>query len=160
MGLDAQSQIRDGKNVFNRTRQSGARRFSGAGCHAATRAMQLLRLNGFSGNGIDVVCDRIGDGLHGEHFGVALRDEVSGPLTLNLGIVRKTADGFELTIDIRYPALCLLSRYTMKCSNAWSPSARRLRCWNKRPAVSAQGSSWIQMLLDVYHDCTGLPPIR
>jgi hypothetical protein len=41
------------------------------------------------------VCDRIGDGLHGEHFGVALRDEVSGPLTLNWASCAKQRTGLN-----------------------------------------------------------------
>lgn len=157
-GFDAQSQIQDGKTYLTVRGRAAHAASLEQGVNAATRAMQLLRLNGFSGNGIDVVCDRIGDGLHGEHFGVALRDEVSGPLTLNLGIVRKTSDGFELTIDIRYPCTVPFEQVHDEMLKRLEPFGASLEVLEQKdPLYLPKDHPWIQMLLDVYHDCTGLP---
>ena len=48
----------------------------------------------------------IGTETDGASMGVKMSDEPSGPLTLNLGIVRVDASSGEALLDIRYPVTC------------------------------------------------------
>lgn len=52
---------------------------------------------------IDLLNARITDTFYGEHCGLALSDEKSGRLTLNLGLIRKEGDDLCVGLDIRYP---------------------------------------------------------
>ncbi|MGL6186811.1 MAG: dipeptidase PepV [Clostridium chrysemydis] len=52
---------------------------------------------------IKFVNENIGYELNGEKFGVGLIDEVSGKLTLNVGIVDFNKDKLEIKINLRYP---------------------------------------------------------
>jgi succinyl-diaminopimelate desuccinylase len=80
-----------------------------AGFNAASHLIALLskalskdELGGFLG-----FLDRaIGTEIDGASLGVKGSDEASGPLTLNLGIVRVDDSSSEADIDIRYPVTC------------------------------------------------------
>lgn len=52
---------------------------------------------------IDLLNERITDTFYGEHCGLALSDEKSGRLTLNLGLIEKKGDDLAVGLDIRYP---------------------------------------------------------
>jgi len=76
------------------------------GFNAATHLMKLLG-KVFSANElgtlVSFINNSIGTELHGESLGVNTSDEESGPLTLNLGLVRIDSDGASIGVDIRYP---------------------------------------------------------
>lgn len=53
--------------------------------------------------GVGYVAENLGTTYDGAGVGVACADEVSGPLTLNVGILRGDAASFNIRIDIRNP---------------------------------------------------------
>lgn len=55
------------------------------------------------GRFIDFYNEKIGMKYHGESIGCELRDELSGPLTFNVGMIRLDNKGAEITVNIRYP---------------------------------------------------------
>lgn len=157
-GFDAKTSIDGGKTYLTVRGRAAHAAWPAGGVNAAIRAMQLLRLNGFTGNGIDLVCDLIGDAVNGEKFGVGFRDEVSGPLTLNLGIVRKTENGFDLTIDIRYPCTTPYACVHDEMVRRIEPFGGALEVLEQKdPLYLPKEHPWVRMLLDVYHESTGLP---
>ena len=72
------------------------------GVNAASYTMKALKEAGFEDDFVNFYLDRIGTGCDGDGIGLKISDDY-GPLTLNNGIVRKGEEGFECTIDIRYP---------------------------------------------------------
>lgn len=49
------------------------------------------------------LADRIGMETRGESLGLAMRDELSGDLTVNLGVASFADETLSLTFSIRYP---------------------------------------------------------
>jgi len=69
-----------------------------------------LILNGLGQSGgiweiVRFIADKIGWGHNGENLGIECEDEISGVLTLNLGVLNLQEDQAHLELDIRYP-LC------------------------------------------------------
>ncbi len=97
---------------------------------------------------------------HGDHggkaAGVAQSDEVSGELTLNVGIFRYTLTGLEGVIDSRTP-ICAnednMSRVLEKKLNARGLQLSTTKM--RPPHHTPETSSLVQTLLHVYEEVTG-----
>lgn len=89
--------------------------FKGSGAHGslpqngknavlyALRFLQTLPLSSEEIQLITWLNQYPGTGFYGEGLGIALSDEPSGKLSLNLGIMNLTSDKISFVIDIRYP---------------------------------------------------------
>ena len=64
--------------------------------------LKMLKALGAEG-AIAVLAEKVGMESDGKTLGVAGRDEVSGPLTCNLGILRLEENGWYATLDFRCP---------------------------------------------------------
>ena len=67
------------------------------------QALNQLPLTGELGDCMAFVAERIGMEVHGESLGLAMRDELSGPLTLNLGVANFEQETLSLVFSVRYP---------------------------------------------------------
>ena len=67
------------------------------------QALNQLPLTGELGDCMAFVAERIGMEVHGESLGLAMRDELSGPLTLNLGMAKFEQETLSLVFSVRYP---------------------------------------------------------
>ena len=65
--------------------------------------MEALAHRGIQSSLVDFYQTHIGFDLHGERLGCAFSDAESGPLTLNVGLIRTEADRIVLSLDIRNP---------------------------------------------------------
>jgi len=88
----------------------------------------------------------------------ALRDDVSGPLTLNVGVIKKDGDSIVTVIDIRYPV-------TVSDSDAIIENIRKSVAEygvqltvleNKAPVYFDKSSKLITTLTEVFNNATGL----
>jgi len=78
------------------------------GKNAAARLLQLLaalEAGGASRPAIALLAETIGGDTDGSGFGIAGSDGVSGPLTINLGILTLAQGKLAATFDVRYPVL-------------------------------------------------------
>lgn len=66
-------------------------------------ALAQLPLEGDLLDTIAFLADRIGMETRGESLGLAMRDSLSGDLTVNLGVAAGDAHGLSLTLSVRYP---------------------------------------------------------
>ncbi len=66
-------------------------------------ALKELGAGGKSARAIAALAEKIGFSGDGAGIGIAQRDELSGPLTCNLGILRYDGAELEAQLDIRYP---------------------------------------------------------
>lgn len=77
------------------------------GINAVIKALRVVEEKGLGDNSLDgFVLDIlrfIGEDTTGEKLGINYSDEVSGDLTLNLGVLDINAERGKATIDIRYP---------------------------------------------------------
>lgn len=66
-------------------------------------ALKELGLDGDSGQAAAFLADVLGEETRGEGLGIAMSDQISGALTVNLGIIRGGGEELSLTLDLRWP---------------------------------------------------------
>jgi succinyl-diaminopimelate desuccinylase len=155
---------KSGARLVTDRNESGCEiRCLGRAAHASTpdeginAASYLIRLiSGVSGSGlIKYLNDTVGLGSDGAGMGVACSD-VSGALTLNLGIVDVSGDKCEAILDIRYPV-------TMKGADIASAIAASAEKYGVRaetmgetvPLNISEDSELIRRLKSAYRNATG-----
>lgn len=140
----------------------------GLGAHASTPhlginaacmlliALKKLNAGGGSREAIAMLADAIGMSGDGKALGIFCEDEISGPLTCNLGILRYDGNEISALLDIRYP-LCasepaLLGQAAMTVSPAKMGVSR---VGGHTPHHVPAEHKIVRGLLKVYQDCTG-----
>ncbi len=58
--------------------------------------------------------------VHGESLGLAMRDELSGPLTLNLGVAKFEQETLSLVFSVRYPVTLKYERVYPRLSRGFT----------------------------------------
>lgn len=66
-------------------------------------ALAQLPFTGETGECLAFVSERLGMETHGESLGLAMRDGVSGDLTMNVGVASFENEALSLTFSVRYP---------------------------------------------------------
>ncbi len=90
----------------------------------------------------------------GKAAGIARKDEVSGELTCNPGLFSHDANGFEVTLDIRYPIGAKSAGILADFARAAKLLAVSLKTDNP-PHYVSPGSPLVKDLLRAYTDVTG-----
>ncbi len=130
-----------------------------AGFNAATHLVRLLartfseeELGGF----FTFLDCAVGTETDGAALGIGQSDEPSGPLTLNLGIVRAGAGGERATIDIRYPVTADGDRiFSEVRGRAAKEGIGAERLVDTKPLYLPAQSPLISLLQGAYRDVTG-----
>lgn len=76
------------------------------GDNAISKMMDRLCKDGFDVPFVKMYMDKIGSCFHGEKMNCALKDEESGMLSMNAGMVKEQDEKLTLYLDIRYPVSC------------------------------------------------------
>ncbi|HEY8425697.1 MAG TPA: Sapep family Mn(2+)-dependent dipeptidase [Limnochordales bacterium] len=104
-----------------------------------------------------------GAGLHGEGLGIFVRDDVSGVLTCNLGVLRLDGDELVATFDVRYPvSLGRADDLVAKVESAVRGRGGRIVDVSDDPPHHVPEDSFlVRTLQEVYRRQTGddLPPL-
>lgn len=127
------------------------------GRNAGYHLMRFLREQGWKGNVIDLVCDLVGNNGNGDGFGLDHADEASGPLSLNLGVLEKRADGmFRLVLDMRYPVTDDYDWIMAKLRRGAAAYGATVGVidW-KQPLYFPTDHPLVTALMQVYRDATG-----
>ena len=66
-------------------------------------ALAQLPFTGETGECLAFVSERLGMETHGESLGLAMRDGISGDLTMNVGVASFENEALSLTFSVRYP---------------------------------------------------------
>lgn len=120
------------------------------------RFLTSLEIRGRLWDLIQFIAEKIGADTDGSGLGIASRDEVSGALTMNLGVVEISQDSIRMELDIRYP-LC------SKDSQLLSIIEEKTRPFGLAPSAShilpphylSVDHPLIRSLLQVYQGETG-----
>lgn len=84
------------------------------------QALSLLPLEGELADCIAFLSERIGMETRGESIGLAMRDEVSGELTVNLGVATGNQNELSLQLSIRYPVTVPYETVAARLARAFS----------------------------------------
>jgi succinyl-diaminopimelate desuccinylase len=105
---------------------------------------------------IDFYHDKIGDCLHGEKINCALRDEQTGPLTMNAGMIDASDEKVSLSIDIRCPVSFSQEEVTGRIGKeAREYGLSMQNIYYLKPVFLDRNSDMIGKLLGVYRRATG-----
>ena len=92
----------------------------------------------------------------GKSLNVAITDHISGPLTLNVGILTLEKGILQATLDIRYPVLTNdLKMIELIATSATKAGLEVTVSSNKGPHHVPEDSFLVQALLEAYHQVTG-----
>ena len=117
----------------------------------------LLKALGAAGT-LDTLCEAYPMEYDGKALGIACADEVSGPLTCNMGIFHREGGRLIASLDCRCPVSADLE--ALKASIiAHLPGWTVDSCETKAPHHVPADSELVQALLAAYHEETGLPAV-
>ncbi len=114
----------------------------------------LLRRLGARG-GLGLLGEKMGMETDGSSLGCACRDEVYGPLTNNMGILRLAEDGWTATMDFRFPGLATDAERIIAAVKAALPGVDIRVTENKLPHHVPADSALVTGLLAAYEEETG-----
>jgi len=98
----------------------------------------------------------IGLEIHGESFGVCLEDEISGKLSLLVGIINMNKDQATITLNLRYPVTCKLSDMMGPFNKKVDGTGIRVEKFvHQEPLYFSPDSPIIKALQKVYTEQTG-----
>lgn len=130
------------------------------GKNAVSRLLHMLSTIPFSSEEVNEVLDfykeHIGYDLHGERLGIALRDETSGKLIFNVGMIRMDEEELRITVNVRVPV-------TMNSEHVYEGMAA-LVCgasfhieerMYQPPIYFSRDDARIQKLVDIYRKHAG-----
>ena len=126
------------------------------GQNAISSLMRKLDEAGVDSALVRFYVNHIGADLHGERMGCAFRDEQSGQLTLNVGMVRTTENSVALTLDIRNPVTFREDQVRSAIETAAAPYGIAVRLIEDQPSVYLdRNGPVINAMLSVYRELTG-----
>ena len=150
----------DGKITLIAEGESAHASMPHLGKNAAGMLLIALKELGAGGNSKDAIAalaEVLGMEYDGAKLGIKQEDELSGPLTCNLGILRY--DGMNLTaqLDIRYPLCADEEKMCGAAAMALSGAGLALtRLGGHTPHHVPAEHKVVKGLLKVYHEVTGL----
>ena len=128
------------------------------GENALQKLFLALRNENISGKDrvvIDTFCEAFKDEYFGQSMGLDKEDE-SGRLTLNVGVIRWDENGFELTLDLRCPVSLSECYIRERIELALAATGGKIVHWDFRPGFCVpEDSEIVSKLLKVYRERTG-----
>lgn len=129
------------------------------GENAIGRLMQFLHglpLEGDFKQVVWLLAEKMGMEYDGRSLGIAMEDEVSGALTMNLGVVRADAGQIEVKLNYRYPVTHSFEECGPAVKAAFEQAGfHQNYLQHKERIYMAPESPLVQKLLKVYRDYTG-----
>lgn len=121
------------------------------------RALTAMGLPGEAGDAVRFLAERLGMETDGASLGAALRDDISGGLTLNWGTLEGDENGLRLTINFRYPVTKTYDDCAPAVLRAFTGAGFALEREVHKPCLYIpEDSELVQTLLRVYREKTGL----
>lgn len=121
-------------------------------------ALHRLPFEGETGELIAFLAERIGMECRGESLGVHLHDDISGDLSLNLGVLQADETRWKLVINFRYPVTKRYSDCGPKLKQQFEAAGFMLTDEVHKECLYVPAESeMVKTLLAVYGEKTGLP---
>ena len=127
------------------------------GKNAAKMLLAVLKRLGIGGAPVALLVEAAGEGDAGEGLGIAGSDAVSGPLTINLGLLCAKDGQLDVTFDCRYPVffddktICeTVKKRLAPAGFAMDPTSA------SHPHHVPESSELVQKLMAVYNGIMGV----
>ena len=157
---DAKLQINeeDGKIVIESFGKSAHGSLPDQGINAIFPLLELLNTLPLSDKELSLYVKKLNEKLaydtSGDALGIKGEDKTSGPLTVNLGMLKIDDNEIETIINIRYPIFFNLSMIEKQIKEAVKPLSSEKQGGHD-PLYVSPDSELIKMLKEVYEDVTG-----
>ena len=126
------------------------------GKNAAKMLLAVLRKLGIGGAPVALLDEACAEGSAGEAMGIAGCDAVSGPLTLNLGLLSAGEGALSVTFDCRYPVFFDDRTISSTVAKRLAPAGFVLEPGHaSHPHHVPESSELVQKLMAVYNGITG-----
>ncbi len=125
------------------------------GRNAIGQMLLVLKRFGVKG-ALATLADTVGMEYDGHSLGIRVSDEVSGPLTLNLGIIRAENGCVKATLDLRCPILSDQQALAKRAQGQLPDLSVNIAAC-KGPHAVSEKSELVTRLLQAYEEVTGLP---
>lgn len=129
------------------------------GENAAGRLMLFLDrlpLEGDLKEAVHLLAEKIGMECYGVSLGIAMEDQVSGPLTVNMGVVQLDGDAMTVKLNYRYPVTRSFEDCGPTVEGAFAAGGFQISSLSHKGSLyMAPDSPLVSKLLDVYARCTG-----
>lgn len=133
------------------------------GENAIGRLVQFLSKLPFEGqaaNALSFLADKLGMECDGASLGIAMEDQVSGILSMNLGVLRGDEGSMEVKLNYRYPVTKTFDQCGPQVKAAFEEAGFvRTVAGHKEKLYMPPEHPLVEKLLKVYSDCTGLEPV-
>lgn len=128
-----------------------------AAAHLLKLAAQAVDITAFDPL-LDFMLNKIGLETDGKSLRISFEDDVSGNLSVNLGLVRVDESCSELMLDIRYPERCLSANIIRKISAAAAEYGLKVEAVSDTlPLYVPENSRISNFLNDAHKSVTGKP---
>ena len=125
------------------------------GKNAAKMLIAVLEKLGIGGAPISLLDEAAGEGAYGVNMGIAGSDHVSGPLTLNLGLLFVENGKISVTFDCRYPVFFDDKTVTGTVAKRLAPAGFVMEpCHASHPHHVPESSELVTKLMAVYNAIT------
>ena len=119
-------------------------------------ALTQLPLEGELADCMAFLAGRIGMETHGESLGLAMRDDLSGDLTVNLGVAAFAEETLSLTLSVRYPVTKTYDGAHPRMERAFALGGfHETKMKHKAAIYMPPESELIRKLSQVYEEQTG-----
>jgi len=126
------------------------------GKNAAKMLIAVLEKLGIGGEPISLLHEAAGEGAYGVNLGIAGSDHVSGPLTINLGLLFVEDGKISVTFDCRYPVFFDDKTVTSTVAKRLAPAGFVMEpCTASHPHHVPESSELVSRLMAVYNAITG-----
>lgn len=111
---------------------------------------------GQTGRALGFLAEKLGMEYDGASLGIAMEDKVSGPLTMNLGMIRGDGSSMEVKLNYRYPVTRGFGECGPVVKKAFEEAGfQETALSHKDSLYMPEDSELVQRLLAVYRKCTG-----
>lgn len=127
-----------------------------SGRNAAKMLLRVLKKLGIGGEAVALLDAATGDEDAGEGLGIAGSDAVSGPLTINLGLLSLREGSVNVTFDCRYPVFFDAAAISAAVKKRLAPAGFAMDpTAPSAPHHVPESSELVQKLIGVYNGITG-----
>jgi len=125
------------------------------GKNSAKMLIAVLDKLGIGGAPISLLHEAAGEGAYGVNLGIAGSDHVSGPLTINLGLLFVEGGKISVTFDCRYPVFFDDKTVTGTVAKRLAPAGFVMEpCHASHPHHVPESSELVTKLMAVYNAIT------
>ena len=153
LGFPVKTTLGNGAVIIETTGVTGHAAMPEHGRNAIGQMLLIFKELGAQGALLEMA-DTIGMTYHGENLGIAMRDDISGPLTGSLDIIRIEHGHVTAIMDVRYPVLFSPERM-FELLNQRLKYLKATDEHTRPPHFVSDQTELVQELLEAYHEVTG-----